>query len=125
MENKPKKRIFILEDNPEMSKLYRCLLKDYQLVLARSVTGAIELLNDASFDLHILDIHLGKYETCFKLLDLGLIRENVLFVSAFSRIIEPYASYKFPMLEKPIANDTLILTVKSLLNESDTKNSKP
>lgn len=54
------RKILIVEDNPDLQKLYATILRGLELRCANSVREAQAILNDEAIDLMLLDLHLPE-----------------------------------------------------------------
>jgi DNA-binding response OmpR family regulator len=90
-------RLLIVDDEKNIRQLYAADLQDagYQVDTAENSTTAVELLNRYTFDLVVLDIHMGNESGLDILQDIVQQRKNmpVILCSAYSCYKEDFSSW--------------------------------
>lgn len=114
-------RVLVVDDNPEIREIIEILLNNegFEVTCAENGTLALQLLQEQTFDLIILDIMMpgeNGYQTCLKLRD--LTNAPVLFLSALTQDSDKtlgFSSGGDDYLAKPFSYNELIARTKALI----------
>ena len=122
-DHSPARRILCVEDDRDTCEVLRFVMTDFEFTAVHTVAEATEQIDKGSFDLFVLDNWLpdgSGVELCKKIRASGN-RSPIVFTSAISQrkdidlAVEAGADR---YLVKPYEPETLINTVKELLNSS-------
>ncbi len=114
-------RILIVEDNPDIALLYQRALFQYENVIAPSAEEALQMLEDQTFGLVILDMHLPAQSGLTVLETIRatphLKTTKVFAISADDLMREACRSIGIDAwMTKPIEVDELIDNTRQLLD---------
>jgi CheY-like chemotaxis protein len=117
-------KILIIDDEPQMCNSLRQLLasQNYELNTANSAKEAIEILNNNSFDLILLDLCLPDMNG-YRIMDhisqpnLGALVIILTGYGTEKSAIEALRRGAYDYLKKPFEPDKLLITVKNALNQ--------
>ena len=117
-------KILIIDDEPRMCESLRQLLanQNYELNTANSAKEAIEILNNNSFDLILLDLRLPDMNG-YRIMDyisqpnLGALVIVLTGYGTEKSAIEALRRGAYDYLKKPLEPDKLLITVKNALNQ--------
>ena len=116
-----RKRILCVEDDRDTCEVLRFVMTDYEFTAVHSAEAAGKLIDGTEFDLYVLDNWLpdgSGVELCEKIRKSGT-RAPILFTSAIgqrSDIDHAINAGADRYLVKPYEPETLLQTVKELLN---------
>lgn len=116
-----RKRILCVEDDRDTCEVLRFVMTDYAFTAVHSVEDAGELIAENDFDLYVLDNWLpdgSGIELCERIRSSGT-RAPILFTSAIGQRQDIDLAMKAGAdryLVKPYEPETLVQTVKELLN---------
>ncbi len=107
-------RIFILEDDLIMIKLYKSILKDFDITSCNTVSKAIDICKNNNFDLYIVDILiLGSDLSGEDLINLGIL--PVLVVTGYK--LEEITNFNnINYIRKPVRPSVLLTTINKILH---------
>ena len=91
------KRILIIEDSKGQQKVYKYWFSDHSLDFCDKISDALRLVQTTSYDVILLDLHLGESESGFSFLDNFELKDSkpkVIVVSAY------FSSLKEPMMKE-------------------------
>lgn len=120
-------RILIAEDEPDIRRLLALTLEfhGYEIVSARDGVEAVEIAQDGSFDLIVLDVRMPRmtgYEACRRLRTIEATRNTpIIFLSAKGQESEVQAGLEAGAnhyILKPFAPDTLSKQIEESLKQS-------
>jgi CheY-like chemotaxis protein len=128
--NKNKKRILLVDDEPDICMVYQIVLEDagYE---CKSYTDPVQTLQEFKpyfYDLILLDIKmpvLNGFEFCNKIREVDKY-VHIMFITASEAYYEPFRRQHFPELakinyiQKPIGNDELVQLVDMIVSNSVT-----
>jgi CheY-like chemotaxis protein len=128
-----KKRILLVDDEPDHCMVYRIVLEDtgYECVSYTDSVDALQEFRPNSYDLVILDIKMPKldgFALCEKIRELD--RDvQIIFITASEAYYENFRKHYYPKLsndvninclQKPIGNKELIQLVSMTIATKDT-----
>ena len=110
------KKIFILEDDPIMIKLYRSILKNFDITHSNTVHKAIDICKNDKFDLYIVDILiLGSDLSGEDLINLGI--DPVLVITGYKlNEIGNYNNINY--IRKPVKPSVLLTVINKILYDN-------
>lgn len=117
----PAKRVLCIEDDRDTCDMLRFVMTEYEFTAVHSVAEAEEHIASGPFDLYVMDNWLpdgSGTELCQKIREAG-IAQPIIFTSAIGQrheIDRAVAAGADRYLVKPYEPETLILTIKELLN---------
>jgi CheY-like chemotaxis protein len=128
LHNRKKKRILLVDDEPDICKVYQMVLQDvgYECV---SYTDSVKALNEFKsnyYDLTLLDIKmpvLNGFELCKKIREVDKT-VHIIFITASQAYYEKFRGQHFPELgkinyiQKPIGNQELVQIVNMIIANS-------
>jgi CheY-like chemotaxis protein len=125
-----KKRILLVEDEPDTCMLYQIVLQDagYECKSYTDPVKALQEFRPYYYDLILLDIKmpvLNGFELCKKIIELDKA-VHIIFITASEAYYEKFRSQHFPELgkinyiQKPIGNDELVRLVDMIIANSIT-----
>ena len=118
------KRVLCVEDDRDTCDVLRFVMTDYDFTAVHSVAAAEKLIDETDFDLYVLDNWLpdgSGVELCEKIRSSGR-RSPILFTSAIGQRQDIDVAMKAGAdryLVKPYEPETLLQTVKELLDPTD------
>jgi CheY-like chemotaxis protein len=125
-----KKRIFLVDDEPDICMVYQIVLQDagYECISYADSVKALQEFRPFYYDLILLDIKmpvLNGFELCKKIRELDNT-VHIIFVTAAEEYYEKFRSQHFPELgkinyiQKPIGNEELVRIVDMIVANSIT-----
>ena len=120
----PLRRVLCVEDDHDTCDMLSFVMTDYEFTAVHSVEAAEQAIAAASFDLYVLDNWLpdgSGIELCQKIRDAG-VKAPIIFTSAIGQrheVDRAVAVGADRYLVKPYEPETLLETVKELLNTHD------
>jgi CheY-like chemotaxis protein len=128
--NKKKKRVFLVDDEPDICMVYQMVLEDagYECISYTDSVKALQEFRPYYYDLILLDIKmpvLNGFELCRKIIELDKT-VHIIFITASEAYYEKFRHQHFPELgkinyiQKPIGNDELVQIVDMIIANSIT-----
>lgn len=118
------KRVLCVEDDRDTCEVLRFVMTDFEFLSVQTVEAAEKLIADAPFDIYVLDNWLpdgSGVELCEKIRELN-IEAPIVFTSAIGQqddIDLAMEAGADRYLIKPYEPETLVQTVKELLDPND------
>jgi DNA-binding response OmpR family regulator len=128
--NQPLKKVLCVEDDRDTCDVLRFIMTDYEFIAVHSMEDAEELIAEQTFDLYVLDNWLpdgSGIELCQKIRGSGS-RSPIVFTSAIGQLRDIELAMNAGAdryLVKPYEPDTLLRTVKELINPTGELAFKP
>jgi two-component system catabolic regulation response regulator CreB/two-component system response regulator ChvI len=128
--NNRKKRVLLVDDEPDICMVYLIVLEDagYECVSYTDPVKALQEFRPNYYDLILLDIKMpviNGFELCKKIIELDKT-VHIIFITALEAYYEQFRSQHFPELgkinyiQKPIGNEELVHIVNMLIANSIT-----
>jgi CheY-like chemotaxis protein len=128
--NKKKKRILLVDDEPDICMAYQMMLEDagYDCISYTDSLKALQEFKPYFYDLILLDIKmplLNGFELCEKIREIDKT-VHIVFITASEVYYEKFRSQHFPELgkvnyiQKPIGNEELVQIVNTIIGNSIT-----
>ncbi|HEY6885748.1 MAG TPA: response regulator [Nitrososphaeraceae archaeon] len=128
--NKKKKRILLVDDEPDICMAYQMMLEDagYDCISYTDSLKALQEFKPYFYDLILLDIKmplLNGFELCEKVREIDKT-VHIVFITASEVYYEKFRSQHFPELgkvnyiQKPIGNEELVQIVNTIIGNSIT-----
>ncbi|MFL6342437.1 MAG: PleD family two-component system response regulator [Nitrososphaeraceae archaeon] len=128
--NDRKKRVLLVDDEPDICIVYQIVLQDagYECISYTDSVKALQEYRPNYYNLVILDIKmpvLDGFELCKKIIELDKT-VHIIFITASEAYYEQFRSQRFPELgkinyiQKPIGNQELIRIVDMIVANSIT-----
>jgi CheY-like chemotaxis protein len=128
--NKQKKRILVVDDEPDICMVYQMMLEDagYECLPYTDPVKALQQFKPYFYDLILLDIKmpvLNGFELCKKIREIDKT-VHIVFITASEAYYEKFRSQHFRELgkinyiQKPIGNDELVQIVNTIIGNSIT-----
>ena len=120
----PPRRVLCVEDDHDTCDMLSFVMTDYEFTAVHSVEAAERAIASTAFDLYVLDNWLpdgSGIELCQKIRDAG-VKAPIIFTSAIGQrneVDRAVAVGADRYLVKPYEPETLLETVKELLNAHD------
>lgn len=116
------KRILYVEDQVLIALDVQDHLADLgmsEVTVKNSLTDGLSALESQSYDLAILDIHLGHGETSFPLAEKAKERGmRIVFTTGYNSCELPERLAGTPVLEKPVSGPALAAVVQTIFAEA-------
>jgi CheY-like chemotaxis protein len=117
-----KEKIMLIDDDPAIRQLLTRLLTEegYTVLSASNGVEAIELVNNAQFDLVLLDLNMpvmDGWETFEKITSKNPLLPFVIITARPNQLFPAVASGTGALMEKPLDLPKLISTIRTLLKE--------
>jgi len=123
-QSSPRGRVLCVEDDQDTCEVLHFVMTDYELTTVHSIEEAERLIDRDDFDLYVLDNWLpdgSGTELCQKIRDRG-IKSPIIFTSAIGQRQDIELAMRAGAdryLVKPYEPETLVRTVKELLDLGD------
>ena len=121
LNNQPLKKVLCVEDDRDTCDVLRFIMTEYEFTAVQTMEEAEVLIGEKTFDLYVLDNWLpdgSGIELCEKIRGSGS-RSPIVFTSAIGQLREIELAMNAGAdryLVKPYEPDTLLRTVKELIN---------
>ena len=123
-----KKRILIVDDEPDINLLFKMILEENSEFMVHSFTSALLALKNFKADLYdliLVDIKMPEMDGLDFYREIRKIDKNVrlCFVTASEKYYEPFRKEIYDILgencfiQKPIANEDLLRVVNTMIKE--------
>ncbi|MFL6355120.1 MAG: response regulator [Nitrososphaeraceae archaeon] len=130
MRNQKKRRILLVDDEPDTCMTFQTVLEDagYECSCYTDSVKALNEFRPSYYDLGLVDIKmpmLNGFELCKKIRELDN-NVQIIFITASEEYYEKFRSQHFPELgkinyiQKPIGNEELIRIVNMIIANSIT-----
>jgi two-component system catabolic regulation response regulator CreB/two-component system response regulator ChvI len=127
---KNKKRVLLVDDEPDICMIYQMVLEDagYECVSYTDPVKALQQFRPNYYDLVLLDIKmpvLNGFELCKKIREVDRT-VHIVFITAAEAYYEKFRTQHYPQLgkvnyiQKPIGNDELVQIVGMIVTNSIT-----
>lgn len=122
-ETSPLKRVLCVEDDRDTCDMLRFVMTEYAFTAVHSIEEAQALIDSQHFDLYVLDNWLpdgSGTDLCAKIRASGS-RDPIIFTSAIGQLKEIERAVEAGAtryLVKPYEPETLVKTIKELLNSN-------
>jgi CheY-like chemotaxis protein len=128
--SKKKKRVLLIDDEPDTCLVYQIALEDagYECITYTDPVKALQDFRPNYYDLILLDIKmpvLNGFELCKKIRELDRT-VHIIFITASEAYYEKFRGQHFPELgkinyiQKPVGNDELVRLVDVIISNSIT-----
>jgi CheY-like chemotaxis protein len=128
MDKKRKKRILLVDDEPDICLIYQMVLEDagYQCIPYTDPIKALQEFKPNYYDLILLDIKmpvLNGFELCTKIREVDKA-VHIIFITASEQYYEQFRTQHYPELakinyiQKPIGNEELVRIVNTIVSNS-------
>ena len=130
MHDQRKKRILLVDDEPDLCMVYQIVLQDagFECISYIDPVKALKEFRPIYYDLILLDIKmpvLNGFELCKKIIELDKT-VHIIFITASEEYYEQFRGQHFPELgkinyiQKPIGNEELVRLVNMIVANSIT-----